>query len=108
VQQVLQLQTQRQEGDPETCPNDKREVVGNQGLQTTVRACTHWNLSNTVQPPRGRSMPVVQCWTQDSGPDAGTPLPRLQPVQRPVTDNMEGGGKCDGLERGQMQIRADL
>jgi len=45
---------------------------------------------------------------QDGGPDAGTPLPPLQPVERPATDTMEGGGKSDGLEGGQMQTRADL
>jgi len=45
---------------------------------------------------------------QDCGPDAGIPLPPLQPVERPATDTMEGGGKSNGLESGQMQTRADL
>jgi len=35
-------------------------------------------------------------------------LPPLQPVERPATGTMEGGGKSDGLESGQMQTRADL
>jgi len=37
-----------------------------------------------------------------------TPLLRLQPVERQGTDTMAGGGKCDWLETGQMQTRADL
>jgi len=52
-------------------------------------------------------MLVVRRRRQD-GPDAGTPLPPLQPVERPATGTMEGGGKSDGLESGQMQTRADL
>jgi hypothetical protein len=38
----------------------------------------------------------------------GTPVPPLQPVERPGKDTMEGGGKSNGLESGQMQTRADL
>jgi len=45
---------------------------------------------------------------QDGGPDAGTLLPPLQPVERRAESTMEGCGKGDGLESGQMQTRADL
>jgi len=38
----------------------------------------------------------------------GTPLLPLQPVERPVKDTMEGGGKGDWLESGQMQPPAEL
>jgi len=107
VQQALQLQTQGQDGDQETRSDDKREVAGYLVLQTTVRACTHWSLPETVRPPRGRQMLVVQGRRQDA-PDAGTPLPPLQPVDTPATGSMEGGGKSDGLKSGQMQTRADL
>ena len=54
VQQALQLQTQGQDGDQETCSDDKREVAGYQVLPTKVRACTDWSLPKTVRPPRGR------------------------------------------------------
>ena len=52
-------------------------------------------------------MLVVRRRRQD-GPDAGAPLPPLQPVEGPATGTMEGGGKSDELESGQMQTRADL
>jgi len=107
VQLALQLQTQGQDGDQETRSDDKRELAGYQVLQTKVRACTHWSLPETVRPPRGRQMLLVRRRRQD-GPDAGTPLPPLQPVERPATGSMEGGGKSDRLESGQMQSRADL
>jgi len=45
---------------------------------------------------------------QDGSPDAGTPRPPLQSVERPITETMECGGKSDGLESGQMQTREDL
>jgi len=51
---------------------------------------------------------VVQQRRQDGGPDAGTPLRTMQPVDSPAKDTMEGGGKSDGLEGGQMQTCADL
>jgi len=51
---------------------------------------------------------VVRKQRQDGGPDVGTPLPPLQPVERPAKDTMEGGGKGDGLECRQMQTHADL
>ena len=109
VQQALQLQTQEQDGDQETCSDDNREVAGYQVLQTKVRACTYWSLPKPVRPPRGRQMLVVrQRRRQDSGPDAGTPLPPLQLVERPATDTMEGSGKSNVLESGQMLTRADL
>jgi len=44
----------------------------------------------------------------DSGPDAGTPLPPLQPVERPVENTMEGGWKGEGLEHGQIPTPPDL
>jgi len=77
--------------------------------QSTYQLNTSRITQDTVRPPRGRQMLVVRRWRrQDGGPDAGTPLPPLQPVERPATDTMEGGGKSDGLESGQMQTRADL
>jgi len=53
-------------------------------------------------------MLVVRRRRQDGGPDVGTPLPPLQPVERPAKNAMEGGGKGDGLESGQMPTCADL
>jgi len=50
---------------------------------------------------------VLVVW-RDSGPDAGAPLPPLQPVERPAESTLEGGGKGDGLESGQMPTRAGL
>jgi len=105
VQQALQLQTQGQGGDQETYPNDKHEVTGCQVLPTKVRACTHWNLPKTIRSPRGRQMLVVR---RDSGPDAGAPLPPLQPVERPAESALESSGEGDGLESGQMLTRAGI
>jgi len=52
---------------------------------------------------------LVVLWRRHNcGPDGGTPLPPLQPVERPVEDDMEGGGKCDALEGGEKKTRADL
>jgi len=45
---------------------------------------------------------------RDSVPDAGAPLPPLQPVESPPERTMEGGEKGNGLESGQMPARADL
>jgi hypothetical protein len=45
---------------------------------------------------------------RDSGPDAGAPLPPLQPVERPAESNLEGGGKGDWLESRQMPTRTGL
>jgi len=45
---------------------------------------------------------------RDSVPDVGAPLPPLQPVERPPERAMEGGGKADRLECGQMPTLADL
>jgi len=45
---------------------------------------------------------------RDSVPDAGAPLAPLQPGERPTERTMQGGGKGDGLESGQMPTRADL
>jgi hypothetical protein len=49
-------------------------------------------------------MLVVQ--SQD-GPDVGTPLLPLHLVAKLATGTMEGGGKSDRLESGQMQICAN-
>ena len=53
-------------------------------------------------------MLVVRRWRQDGGPDAGTPLPPLQPLERPAENTVESGGKGEGLESGQMPTRADV
>jgi len=53
-------------------------------------------------------MMVVRRRMQDGGPDAGTPLPPLQPVERPAESTIEGGQQGDGLESGQVPTRADL
>jgi len=45
---------------------------------------------------------------RDCVPDAGAPLPLLQPVERPPERTIECGGTGAGLERGQMPARADL
>ena len=108
VQQALRLQTQGQGGGQEIYPNDKREITGRQVLQTKVWACTHWSRPETVWPSRGRQILVVRWRRQDGGPDAGTPLPPLQPVERPAKNPMEGSWKGDGLESGQMPTRAGL
>jgi len=44
----------------------------------------------------------------DPDPDVGAPLPPLQPVERPAEGTMEGGGKGDRLESGQMPTRAGI
>jgi len=44
----------------------------------------------------------------DPDPDAGTPLPPLQPMERPAKDALERGGKSNGMESGQMPTRASL
>jgi len=49
---------------------------------------------------------LVVC--RDSGPDAGAPLPPLQPVERPAESPLESGGKGDGLESRQMPTRPGL
>jgi len=41
---------------------------------------------------------------QDS-PDSGISLPPLQPMERPAEDDVESGGKSDGMETGQMPTR---
>jgi hypothetical protein len=43
-------------------------------------------------------------WRQDGGPDAGTPLPPLQSVERPAESTGESGGKGDGLKSRQMLV----
>jgi hypothetical protein len=53
-------------------------------------------------------MQVLWMWRQDGGPDAGTPLPPLQPVERPAESTVKSGGKGDGLESGQMPTCAGL
>jgi hypothetical protein len=98
VQQALELQTQVQEGDKETCSDDKRDVGGYQVLRTKVRAFTRWSLPKTFRPPRGRQVLVV---CRDSCPDAGAPLPPLRPVERPAECTLEGGGKGDGWKAGR-------
>jgi len=45
---------------------------------------------------------------QDGGPDAGTSLPPLQPMERPAEDALERGGESNGMESGQMPTRASL
>jgi hypothetical protein len=42
------------------------------------------------------------------GPDAGTSLPPLQPMERPAENALERGGESDGMESGQMPTRANL
>jgi len=49
---------------------------------------------------------VVVRRDSDPDPDAGAPLPPLQPLERPAESTMEGGGKGDRLESGQMTPRA--
>jgi len=49
---------------------------------------------------------LVVWW--DSVPDTAAPLPPLQLVERPANTSMEGGGKDDGLESGQMLRLGDL
>jgi len=53
-------------------------------------------------------MLLVRRWRQDGGPDAGTHLSPLQPLERPAENAMKGGGKSDGLKSGQMPTRAGL
>jgi len=107
VQQALRLLTQGQSAVEEIYPNDKREIAGRQVPQTKVRECTHWSLSKTARPSRGRQMLVVRRQRQDGGPDAGTPLLPLQP-ERLAKNIMKGSEKGNGLESGQMPTCADL
>jgi len=51
-------------------------------------------------------MLVVRRRRQDGSPDVETPLPPLQPVDRAAKHAMEGSGKGDGQESGQMSTRA--
>jgi len=53
---------------------------------------------------------MMEVWQrrQDSGPDAGAPLPPLQSVERTAKNTTDRGGKGDGLESGQMPTCADL
>jgi hypothetical protein len=105
VQQALQLQTQGQDGDQETCPGDKCEVADNQVLPTKGRACTRWSLPEAVRPQRGQEMLVV--WKDSSTDTRAHLLPSL-PIETPAEWNLEGGGTGDGLESGQMQTCAGL
>jgi len=61
-----------------------------------------------VWPPRAQQLLVVRRRRQDSGPDTGTPLPALLPLETPTTHTMEGRWKGDGLESGQMQSHTDV
>jgi len=45
---------------------------------------------------------------KDGGPDAGTTLPPLQPVERPAERTLESSGEGHGMERRQMPTRAGL
>jgi len=51
---------------------------------------------------------MVRWWRQDCGPDAETPLPPLQLVERPAENAVKGGGKGEGMESRQMPTRAGL
>jgi len=42
------------------------------------------------------------------GPDAGAPLPPLQPVEIPAESTLDSGGEGKGMESGQMPTRASL
>ena len=53
-------------------------------------------------------MLLLPRWRQDGGPDVGTPLPPVQPVERPIENAMVGGGNGDGLESGPMPTGAGL
>jgi len=44
----------------------------------------------------------------DPNPDAGTPLPPLQQVERPAESTFEVSGKGDGLESGLIPAPAGL
>ena len=45
---------------------------------------------------------------REGGPDAGAPLPSLQPVKRPAESTLDSGGEGNGMESGQMPTRAGL
>jgi hypothetical protein len=53
-------------------------------------------------------MMVVRRQKQDGGPDMGTSIPPLQPMERPAEDALERGGESDGMESGQMPTNASL
>jgi len=46
--------------------------------------------------------------SRESVPDTGAPLPPLQPVEISPDRTVEGGGRGDGLESGQMPTCAGL
>jgi len=45
-------------------------------------------------------MLVVRRLRQDGGPDAGTPLSPMQPVERSAKEAQERGGESNGVEGG--------
>jgi len=45
---------------------------------------------------------------RDHGPDVGTPLLPLQPVEITAESNVEGSGKGDRMDSGQMPTSAGL
>ena len=61
-----------------------------------------------LQPPNPDTVQPIVKRKQDGGPDAGTSLPQLPPMERPAENALERGGKSDGMESGQMPTRASL
>jgi len=53
-------------------------------------------------------MLVVGRWRHNGGPDSGTPVPQLRPVERLAEGSMDGGGNRYGLDSGQMPTHSDL
>jgi hypothetical protein len=108
MQQTSRLQAERQSWEQETHPNEQCEASGSQILSTEVRTCASGHVPKTVRTPRRRQMLVVRRRKQDSGLDAGTSLPPLQPMERPAENALERGGESDGMESGQMPTRASI
>jgi len=95
-------------GTKRPVPMASMKLLATRFYRAKCGQCTHWSLPETVRQPRGRQMVVLRWRSHDGGPDAGTTLPPLQPVERPEKDTMEGGVKGDGMESWEMQTCADI
>jgi len=81
MQQTSRLQAERQSWEQETHPNEQCEATGSQILPTEVRTRASGHVPKTVRTPGRRQMLVVWQRKQDGGPDAGTSLPPLHPME---------------------------
>jgi len=105
VLQTLQIWTDGQRWEQETCPYDKHEIVGDKIVENEERACAGWNVPKAVWIPRGGQVLVV--WKQNAA-EACVSLPPLQPVERPTDSALEAGWNGPEMDRGQIPACANL